>query len=509
MGAKISSIGENAFSDCSSLTSIYCKAKTPPTYDTGFSRDLYLNCNLYIPFETEESYKQSSPWNNFWNISESSECVSDFTCGDLIYSVTSGDNVTIIGNNITEHCDLKIPTHVEYFSKEYNVVGISENAFKGTSLLSSIFIPQNITYISNDAFTGCSGLKSIEFEYGEKILFIGCNSSLHLSSSITPYPNASTVDEKRTGFRNGYYDGLFYDLPIERIVINRNIESSKYYERLKGKNTSGYATVYNDIVYYPPFYGLTNLKSVEIGENVSAICKNQIEAVANAVPVTMDYTNFGKCDSIEVVVSNNPNAPIGGGFSQTVYEKASLFLPNGGVASYKEDDYWKNFSNMSETPFLAIESISFESDEFVLDINESRNLQPILYPEDASIKKLSWSSSKPSIVQVSDDGVITTSTREGEATVTATACDGTGISASIKVVVQKATGISSIYNNTKPIIYAEGGKLYISGKSELEAVEIYNIQGMLIESSKDSVIDMNSHGIYMIKIGGISKTVIL
>lgn len=70
LGAKMSSIGWDAFDGCNSITSIYCKAKTPPTCYTYFPRELYLNCNLYIPPETEDVYKQESPWNNFWNICE-------------------------------------------------------------------------------------------------------------------------------------------------------------------------------------------------------------------------------------------------------------------------------------------------------------------------------------------------------------------------------------------------------------------------------------------------------
>lgn len=311
-GPKLSTIGANALDNCEGLTSIYSRSKTPPTYTTGFNKDAYLNCHLYIPFETEQAYKSASPWNNFWNMSESQECVSEFEVDALIYSVTSNNNVIVSGNTIPDERDIVIPSHVTYFSSDYNVIGIGEGSFKYAPI-KSIVIPGCVLNIYNDVFNGCAKLKSIEMGYSDKTVILGHKSALQLSNSITPYPNASTVDEKRAGFRNGYYDGLFYGLPIEHLVINRDIELPKYYERTMGSSTSNYSTVFNDIIYYPPFYGLTNLRSVEIGENVSSICKNQIEAVVNAVPTTMEYTNFGKCDNIEVVVSNNPTAPIGGG----------------------------------------------------------------------------------------------------------------------------------------------------------------------------------------------------
>lgn len=405
--------------------------------------------------------------------------------------------------------DIIIPASIIYNDMTFSVTGIEYDAFNNCSELMSIQIPSGVQSLPNSLFSGAMNLKKVIIDGGNNPLIVGCNLDLHLSSTITPFPNPSDVDEKRTGFRNGYYDGLFYGLPIEHLVINRDIELPKYYERTMGNSTSSYSTVYNDIVYYPPFYGLTNLKYLEIGENVSAICKNQIEAVVDAVPTTIEYTNFGKCDNIEVVVSNNPNAPIGGGFSQTVYERAPLFLPNGGLESYKSDDYWKNFAQMNETSFIPIESITFESDEVIIGINESKMLSPIINPSNASIRTLNWSSSNASIIEVSEDGVVTSSSQEGEAVITATACDGTGVTNSIKVIVPEGAGVSDMYSDSNIDISVAEGKLYIRGKADTDTVLVYNVQGQLIISTNDSSINIGSKGIYIVKIDSVSKKVII
>ena len=508
LGTKLQKIDANAFENCNALASIYCKSKTPPTYSTGFNKDIYLNCKLYIPFETEHSYKSASPWNNFWNMSESHECVTDFMVGDLIYSITAGNNVIVSDNIVADERDIVIPSHVEYYGTDYNVVGIGKSSFERAPI-NSIVIPGCISNIYINAFNGCSKLKSITMEYSSNAIIIGHKWPLHLSNSITQYPNATTVDEKRTGFRNGYYDGLFYGLPIERIVINRDIELPKYYERTVGSSTSNYSTVYNDIIYYPPFYGLTKLKSVEIGENVSAICKNQIEAVINAVPTTIEYTNFGQCDKIEVVVSNSPKAPVGGGFSQNVYENATLFLPNGGEESYQRDDYWKRFSQIMNSPFISTESITFDSEEVVIDINESMTLSPVINPEDASIKRLKWNSSAPSIVSVSEEGTISSNSRDGEANITVTSCDGSGISASVKVIVKEGAGVSDVLVDCKLDISVKGRKLYIRGKSDTDNISVYNVQGQRIITTNDNEIELGTKGIYIVQIGSVRKKVII
>lgn len=401
-----------------------------------------------------------------------------------------------------------IPERANIGSKELIVTSVDKDAFKDCQELSGIILPGTIHSLPNDLFRDCLKLNFLAINYGKTPLRLGSQSHLSLSNEIIPFPNPTNVDERRTGFRNGYYDGLFYGLPIEYLVINRDIELLKYYEQTMGNSTSSYSTVYNDIVYYPPFYGLKNLKYLEIGENVLGICKNQIEAVVNATPIMMEYTNFGNCDNIEVVVSNTPNAPIGGGFTQTVYENASLFLPNGGIDSYRTDDYWKKFSHINETSFILIEAISFEYDEVTLDVNESKMLNPIINPSDASIKALKWNSSNASIVNVSEDGTITSGTKEGDAIITATSCDGSDISTSIKVVVQEGAGLSDVLSDNNIDISVDNGKIYVRGKAGADMVYVYNVQGQLITSTTDNRINIDSKGIYIVKINSVTKKII-
>lgn len=502
-------IKDNQFNDCINLKEIVLPDNLRVIGENAFG-----NCNTLNGINIPNSVK-SIGGNCFYGC-KSLETIDLKDCG-----------ITTVPNNVFENCEqlsrISLPSSVETIGNRafYNcksllsvdlgkTQSIGNEAFSHCKSIKSISIPKSCMLVGNGAFDGLNSLKTLIIEPVSSSIIVGHSNNLTLASTITPFPNPSDVDERRTGFRNGYYDGLFFGLPIEHLVINRDIELPQYYERRMGNSTSSYSTVYNDIVYYPPFYGLTNLKYLEIGENVSAICKNKIEAVVNAVPTTMEYTNFGECDNIEVVVSNNANAPIGGGFSQSVYENASLFLPNGGIDSYKTDDYWKNFAHLNETSFMPIESIAFESDEVTIDINDSKELLPIINPSDASIVNLKWNSSKPSIVSVSEDGIITTSSRDGEAIITATTCDGTNLSASIKIIVQEGAGISDVVADCNiDISIKKDGSILISGKSESDIVEIFNIQGQFITSSTSNIITLNSDGVYLVKVGSVCKKIIL
>ena len=57
--------------------------------------------------------------------------------------------------------DVVIPECVEYAGRIYNVTSISYSAFYGCNKMTSLAIPNGVTYIGMYAFHACSGLTSI------------------------------------------------------------------------------------------------------------------------------------------------------------------------------------------------------------------------------------------------------------------------------------------------------------------------------------------------------------
>ena len=62
--------------------------------------------------------------------------------------------------------DIVIPSSVTYEEIEYSVIGISANAFRGSSELTSVTIPSSVTSIGDGIFSGCTSLSSIIIEEG-------------------------------------------------------------------------------------------------------------------------------------------------------------------------------------------------------------------------------------------------------------------------------------------------------------------------------------------------------
>lgn len=156
------------------------------------------------------------------------------------------------------------------------------------------------------------------------------------------------------------------------------------------------------------------------------------------------------------------------------------------------------------TVIQTAEEIILSETVLELDEGEMFTLKAEVMPEDASDKSLTWSSSDNSVAEVDMNGTIS-AIHAGEALITATAHNG--ISASCQVTIKEIVGINSIGTDNVRIS-VEGNKLLIDGASKLNCrVMLYSIDGRVIYSGNDEVIESLSPGIYIIRIGNKSMKI--
>ena len=155
------SIGNGAFYGCSSLTSItipFVGANLEGNVETNFGyvfgAQNYLDNADYVPASLKEVIVTGGT-----SIGE--HAFFDFSS---LTSVTIPDSVTSIGNDAFYGCsDLTSITIPD------SVTSIGSYAFYGCSDLTGITLPDSVTSIGNSAFSRCSGLTSIT------IPFVGTN----------------------------------------------------------------------------------------------------------------------------------------------------------------------------------------------------------------------------------------------------------------------------------------------------------------------------------------------
>lgn len=360
LGSSLVSIGDNALSGCDSLIEINIKSPNPPTYQTGFSSEHYINTKVNVPIGSLSTYQETEPWKNFWNLTERNDLF--FELDGIKYSFINDKNVEIVGNSISEPIDLYLKSQVEYCGNNYDIISISHSAFNNCSYLLSvqiengiksigdkafnnctalkkIIIPQSITRIGEYALDGCNKLQEVVFKDAESPLYI-CSKGEYDSRS-----NLIKIDGKHIGCRIDYYNSYFVNLPIEKLYIGRSLSRAPRYSMgEKNYDTDYDCNYYNIISYDAPFSNLSKLKELTIGEQVEFLGPEQ--EYISEVGLYVTPGSFKNCSSIQTIEVKNPTPPTGAEFSNAVYSKAHLTVPAESKSLYKEAIGWKDFVSL-------------------------------------------------------------------------------------------------------------------------------------------------------------------
>ncbi len=194
-GLPVTSIGSEAFSNCSELKSV-----TIPDSVTSIGDSAFYVCSgltsLTIPDGVTSIGDSAFSWCSGLTsitIPDGVTSIGNYTfygCSGLT-SLTIPDGVTSIGDSAFSGCSelasLTIPD---------SVTSIGNYAFSGCSELTSITIPDSVTNIADGAFSGCSGLASITIPDSVTSIgnhaFNGCSGL----TSITVDPNNPAYDSR-------------------------------------------------------------------------------------------------------------------------------------------------------------------------------------------------------------------------------------------------------------------------------------------------------------------------
>jgi hypothetical protein len=138
--ASLTSIGDMVFMDCPSLTHV-----TLPASLTSIGDMVFMNCHS-LTHVTLPASLTSIGSKTFYG------------CYQLD-SVVIPSKVTSIGNSAFENC-----SNLTRVTLPDSLTSIGSYAFKGCNQLDSVVIPSKVTSIGNSAFWGCSSLSSIEVD---------------------------------------------------------------------------------------------------------------------------------------------------------------------------------------------------------------------------------------------------------------------------------------------------------------------------------------------------------
>ena len=286
---SVTSIGGNAFVECSGLTSV-----TIPNSVTSIGNSAFYGCSGL----NRVIVSDIAAWCNI--------TFGNYSSNPLYYAHH------IYCDESTEITDLVIPN---------SVTSIGDHAFVGCSGLTSVSIPNSVTSIGGNAFGECSSLNKV------------------IVSDIAAWCNITF--EKYTSNHTSnplYYAHHLYsdqsteikDLVIPEGVTNIGCYAFLFCSGLTSVSIPNSVTSIGD----GAFSNCSGLISVSIPNSVTSIGISAFYNCSSLTSVTVGLTSPITIN--QVCFSNRANA--------------TLYVPYGSSAAYKAADYWNEFKEIVEMP---------------------------------------------------------------------------------------------------------------------------------------------------------------
>ena len=302
---NVTSIGDGAFSDCYSLTSI-----TMGNNVITIGNTVFYGCDNLTNITIPDSVTSIG--------------TSVFAWCDNLTEVTMGNNVTSIGGSAFYYCEsltnIRIPE---------GVTSINNSTFEGCKNLTNVTLGNNVTSIGYGVFYDCSNL--IYNKYNN-CLYLGSDNNPHLALMDFEYSSNITSCEISTNTKV-IADGAFsYCNNLTNINVsedNENYSSSGAILFNKDKTKLiAYPSAMGDItipdgvtsINAAAFSGCSSLTSVTIGDSVTSIGNRAFSDCSSLTSVTIpdNVTSIGGyafyyCSSLTSVTIGNNVTSIGSG----------------------------------------------------------------------------------------------------------------------------------------------------------------------------------------------------
>ena len=328
--------------------------------------------------------------------------------------------------------NIVIPQIVSYKGNEFQITSLEDSCFKNCSNLTSITLPEGITSLGYECFRGCSSLTSITLPEGITSLgeycFSGCSSltSITLPKGITSLRagcfsrcsslTSITLPEGITSLRNHCFHGCS---SLTSITLPKGITSLE--------NAC--------------FYDCTSLTSLTLPEGITSLgdgCFSGCSSLTNiSFPSSLKklYDNIFKyATQNKRIIINATTPPDIRSYGDYAFidSNCTLYVPKNYLATYKNTSPWSCAGAFYEGK--PIESIKLPSD-ISFEKTEKKKATFSVLPIDANQECLKWSCDNSSIASIDEKTREITALKVGDATITATVDDGSGISASTIVHV--------------------------------------------------------------------------
>ncbi len=261
------------------------------------------------------------------------------------------------------------------------------------------------------------------------------------------------------------------------------------------------------------------------GSGVSATCHlTVIPVMMESITLDKEYLEIQDGDRVKLIVtalepydvsdssltwtSSDENvATVYNGSSNGCYILAEGVGETDIIASANDGSGVSATCRVTVTP-VKVSEVLLGKTELVMVKGQSEKLIPTVWPDNASDKSLTWTSSDESVVTVDNDGSVE-AVNAGEADVTATTNDGTNLKATCHVTVIDSDGGVYTIGADGISVLIKDGRIVVVGKDDDEIVTVHTLEGKLVYRGTDNAVDVYSNVFYLVTVRGTTYKVFI
>ena len=343
----VSEMGSKVFQDCTNLESIRISASV-----SKIGSRMFAGCPNLKSIVVEEGNEKYDSRENCNAIVETA--TNTLVCGTENSTIPS--TITAIGNGAFAETGLKNIVIPE------GVTSIELQAFENCQDLESVTLPQSLKKLGYHVFAN-SGLTSLVIPEGITYLPQGTFNGCKNLETVTLPTTLETIEYN--AFSNSGLTSIF----IPKGVTNISSTSFNYCGKLSTISVSDENTTYdsrnncNAIIQTATNQILRGTSNTIIPNTATSIGDNAFNDINSLTSIVIpeSVTSIGLyafrfCNSLAEVVCKAKVAPQlkSEAFSNDILSKATLYVPEESVESYKTDGEWKKFSDIQPLPYAYI-----------------------------------------------------------------------------------------------------------------------------------------------------------
>lgn len=375
--------------------------------------------------------------------------------------------------------------HINFQNAAANPASTDHRLYLNGEEMVDIELPVGTKYIGNNVFNGCSDIRTLKIpatvEHVNDNIIAGCSSLTDVYCYATKVPSFIGTEDP-SSMNDVFRKATLHVIYGKEEAYKADAWWKRFY-KIEGCNAPSDAD--------------KKVTSITISQTEATLKPNDtMQLEATVYPTDAANKKILWTSSNEVVIVTDE------GFVLAVAEgEADVTVASAENSEIKAVCHIK--VEKEKEPEVPIVQIKFEESPVTIALGETKKLNVIFNPVNATNKELDWVSAQTSVVEVDKEGNIL-GVSEGKAIVSAKTKDGSNLTINCVVTVIPFTGISNITMGEVKLI-VNNRHLKVEGLADHEVIQVVNSIGFTVYRGTDHEVDLNASGIYIVKMRG--KTV--